>query len=94
MIRKSERQKDILRVIESLDITPSMYKNADEQYHALAKYLSEHTNVTLDMYAQGSFAFGTVVRPYKNDKDGAYDLDFICEVDIEKENITAEHIQT
>ena len=34
MIRKSERQKDILRVIESLDITPSMYKNADEKYHA------------------------------------------------------------
>jgi len=93
MIRKSERQKDILRVIESLDITPSMYKNADEKYHALAKYLSEHTNVTLDMYAQGSFAFGTVVRPYKNDKDGAYDLDFICEVDIEKGNITAEQLR-
>lgn len=47
MIKKNERQRDILRIIESLDITPSMYKNADEKYHALAKYLSHHTDVCL-----------------------------------------------
>ena len=49
MIDKYKRQNDMLRAIESLDITPSMYKNADEKYHALADYLSRHTDVTLDM---------------------------------------------
>lgn len=93
MIGKSERQRDILKVIETLDITPSMYKNADEKYHALADYLSRHTDFTLDMYPQGSFAFGTVVRPFKNDEDGSYDLDFICEVDLEKGDITAEELR-
>ena len=65
MIDKYKRQNDILRAIESLDITPSMYKNADEKYHALADYLSRHTDVTLDMYPQGSFAFGTVVSIFR-----------------------------
>lgn len=76
MINIKERQNDILKAIESLDITPSMYKNADEKYHALANYLSRHTDIALDMYPQGSFTFGTVVRPFKDDRDGSYDLDF------------------
>lgn len=94
MITKNERQLDIIKVIESLDITPSMYKNADEKYHALAEYLSRHTDVKIDMYPQGSFAFGTVVRPFKNDKDGSYDLDFICEVNLDKSMITAKGLRS
>lgn len=93
MIAKNERQKDILKIIESLDITPSMYKNADEKYHALADYLSRHTDVAVDMYPQGSFAFGTVVRPMKDDKEASYDLDFICEVDLDKASITADELR-
>lgn len=93
MININERQNDILKAVELLDITPSMYKNADEKYHALANYLSRHTDIALDMYPQGSFAFGTVVRPFRNDKDGSYDLDFICEVDLEKGKITAEKLR-
>ena len=70
-----------------------MYKNADEKYHALADYLSRHTNVNIDMYPHGSFAFGTIVRPLKGDRDGYYDLDFICEVDLEKSMITAKELR-
>lgn len=93
MIGKNERQRDMIKAIESLDITPSMYQNANEKYHALAEYLSRHTDVTLDMYPQGSFALGTVVRPFRNDKDGAYDLDFICEADINKGDTTPEELR-
>lgn len=32
------------------------------------------------MYPQGSFALGTVVRPYSKDKETNYDHDFICQV--------------
>ena len=93
MIKKDERQLDIIKVIESLDITPSMYKNADEKYHALADYLSRHTDVNIEMYPHGSFAFGTFVRPLGDDKNGAYDLDFICEVNLDKSMITAEELR-
>lgn len=34
-----ERQKDILSIISSLDISPTMYKNAVEKYKAITKFL-------------------------------------------------------
>ena len=33
-----------------------------------------------EFYPQGSFAFGTVVRPSAKDSSASYDLDFICQV--------------
>lgn len=57
-----ERQKDILSIIEKLDISPTLFKNATEKYKALAKYLNDN-GLEADMYPQGSFAIGTVVRP-------------------------------
>lgn len=57
-----ERQKDILSIIEKLDISPTLFKNATEKYKTLAKYLNDN-GLEADMYPQGSFAIGTVVRP-------------------------------
>lgn len=82
------RRKDILRLIESIDISPSLYKNAVEKYQAITAYLVNH-GFDADMYPQGSFALGTVVRPSKNNQDANYDLDFICQVKSSRNEITA-----
>lgn len=74
-----DRQNDILSIIASLDISPTMYKNADEKYKAITKFLGE-CGIEADMYPQGSFAYGTVVRPSAKDPSASYDLDFICQV--------------
>ena len=74
-----ERKKDILKIVSGLDISPTMYKNAVEKYHALANFLND-CGIEADIFPQGSFAFGTVVRPNAKDKDAGYDLDFICQV--------------
>lgn len=74
-----ERQKDILSIIASLDISPTMYRNAVEKYKAITKFLSD-CGIEADMYPQGSFAFGTVIRPNAKDSSANYDLDFICQV--------------
>ena len=74
-----ERQKDILSIISSLDISPTMYKNAVEKYSAITKFLNDY-GIDADMYPQGSFAFGTVIRPNATDPSASYDLDFICQV--------------
>ncbi len=89
MIRKLDRQKDILKLIADVDITFSMFKNAESKYNALSCYLGRHIELNTNIYAQGSFALGTVVRPIKDGKDADYDLDFICEVDIDKNEIDA-----
>lgn len=47
-----ERQKDILSIISSLDISPTMYKNAVEKYSAITKFLNDY-GIDADMYPQG-----------------------------------------
>lgn len=74
-----ERQNDILSLVAGLDISPTLYQNAEKKYKSIASYLAGH-GIDADMYPQGSFALGTVVRPYSKDSDASYDLDFICQV--------------
>lgn len=80
-----KRRKDIIKLIDDLDISPTMFKNAVEKYKALAAYLQRH-GLDSDIYPQGSFALGTVVRPLRGGEDASYDLDFICQVNASKEN--------
>lgn len=87
-----ERQKDILKLISQLDITDTMYKNADEKYHAIASFL-EDCGIDADIYPQGSFAFGTVLRPNTKDPDAYYDLDFICQLHMTREEIRPSELQ-
>ena len=74
-----ERQKDFLSIIESLDISSTLYNNAKSKYEALASFLNEH-GVEATVYPQGSFALGTVIRPLKKANSPSYDLDCICQV--------------
>ena len=92
-MRKTElRQKDILKLIEGLDISPTMYKNATDKYEAVATYLQEQ-GLECDVFPQGSFSLGTVVRPYRESKDADYDLDFICCLRKLKEKTTAKYVK-
>jgi len=75
----SERQKDILSIIANLDISPTLYENANAKYKAITSFLCDY-GINADMYPQGSFAFGTVVRPNAKNPSANYDLDFVCQV--------------
>lgn len=87
-----ERQTDILSIISSLDISPTMYRNAVEKYQAITKFLTDY-GIEADMYPQGSFAFGTVVRPNAKDPSANYDLDFICQVSGNRSIITPDNLR-
>lgn len=84
----SERTQNITKVVEQLDISPSLYKNAIKKYENLADFLNSK-GLEADIYPQGSFALGTVVRPSKKSQNPGYDLDFICEVSGTSEDKTA-----
>ena len=90
MRKKELRQRDILKLIEGLDISPTMYKNATEKYKAVGTYLQDQ-GLTCDIFPQGSFSLGTVVRPYRESKEEDYDLDFICCLSEQKEKTTARY---
>lgn len=91
-MKEELRKKDILKLIEGLDISPTMYRNAIEKYEAVGTYLQEK-GLVCDIFPQGSFSLGTVVRPYRESKDADYDLDFICCLDYDKEKTTAKYVK-
>ena len=92
MINREQRERDILKLIEGLDIPQSLYVKAIEHYNAVAAFLHEQ-GIESDIYPQGSYSLGTVVRPYKESEDAAYDLDAVCEIKINKSDTTAEEIK-
>ncbi|MDP4460620.1 nucleotidyltransferase [Staphylococcus hyicus] len=82
-----DKNEIIEKVLASIDISPTMEKNAHDRYESISKYL-ENQGLDCNFYPQGSFLLGTVVRPYKDGKDKLYDLDVISMIDKEKFDTT------
>ncbi|MGO4940633.1 SMODS domain-containing nucleotidyltransferase [Fundicoccus sp. Sow4_D5] len=70
----------INEVLANIELTTTQRKRAEELYTNLCMAISEKMNYEIDFYPQGSFATRTAVRPFKNGKDKAYDVDVICVV--------------
>ena len=87
-----KRQKDIVSLINNLDITPTMHLNATQKYKRLAKYLIDN-GIDAEIYPQGSFALGTVVRPITRGDDAKYDLDFVCQVYASKDTLSSSELR-
>lgn len=83
----TEEQKKQLSTLlneigKTLDVTKSEHEAITVSYQAVGKYLSEDSS-PLKKYApqirpQGSFLFGTAVRPVAEDAD--LDIDLVCEL--------------
>ena len=66
------------RVVKTIDITDELFEVAEKEYLDMGNWIDEKTpEYKISIYPQGSFALGTVVKPF-NDKDD-YDLDLVCE---------------
>ena len=74
---------------ETLDVPPSKYEEAMQHYKAVGNWLggedSELAPFNPQVYAQGSFALGTAVRPLGEDE---YDVDAVCLLDLTTEQVT------
>lgn len=71
---------------DGLDISPTKYKQAVERYTAVGNWLNEGTNGDFDVsiYPQGSFRLGTVIRPWRDGVESDYDIDLVCELQVDK----------
>jgi hypothetical protein len=69
------------QVCESLQLTGTQHNSAVQKYSAVGRWLggpgSPLENLATAIYAQGSMALGTTVRPFGKTE---YDLDLIFEV--------------
>lgn len=86
----------LVKEVQSLDISQTHYRIAVERYKAVGdyieKYLLDKYEIEVKIYPQGSFAIGTVVKPYDN-REG-YDIDLVCEIMINKNNVTPDKIKS
>lgn len=74
--------------IEQLDITDDDFDIAERCYQDLGAHLSE---ASADVYVQGSFLLGTVVRPHTG--RGEYDLDLVAKLNVAKTSISQKDLK-
>lgn len=72
--------------VETLDISPDTQQLAVDTYEEVGTWLAENGGDRFEIYPQGSFRLGTVVRP--STPSGEYDIDLVCWVQIAKESTT------
>lgn len=66
------------RIAKSIDISEVLFNQAEMNYKKLGAWMDEETpDYDITIYAQGSFALGTVIKPITDEDD--YDLDLVCE---------------
>ena len=79
-------------IFKNIDISPTHYKTAISHYNAVSECLSDG-NAGKDIYVQGSFALGTVIRPFRGGKDADYDLDIVSEGNETKTTISPQQLK-
>ncbi|MCT4664227.1 MAG: nucleotidyltransferase [Flavobacteriales bacterium] len=80
-LNAQELNERLKQLTEVLDLTTTQYKDAVAKYEAIAKYLKNDDTIALlepDMYPQGSFSLGTVIKPLSDKEE--YDIDLVCEL--------------
>ena len=76
--------------VEELDISPQQYELAVHRYTDLGQWLVDQGFGDSDVYPQGSFRLGTVLRPIA---DGDFDIDLVFLRFLAKESITQDELR-
>jgi len=85
----------LTKAAEALDIPDHVYEDATLKYENVGEWLSSDDSAlkiySPEIYPQGSFRLGTVIRPV-SDKD-EYDIDLVCHLEMEKEQTTQKNLK-
>ena len=78
-----------------MDIPEHVYEDATLKYEDVGNWLGAEDSDLLryapEIYVQGSFRLGTVVRPINEEDE--YDIDLVCHLEIEKEQTTQKDLK-
>ena len=84
-VRNRELNRLIEAAIQSFDIPEDLYRLAVRRYEAAGRWLTARAQVrgmTREVYPQGSFRLGTVVRPLGPEAQN--DIDMVDRRDLDK----------
>ena len=96
MTTAPEIQSRILDLVQgSLDVPDSYYQKASDRYRSVGEWLhrdgSAVARLNPQVFSQGSFRYGTIIKPVS--EDGVYDLDMACQVDLSKAEVAQEQVK-
>ena len=78
-----------------LDISESRFKQAEDRYEAVGKWLRRENSTVAehspDIYTQGSFRLGTVIKPITDAEK--YDIDLVCVLDLTKNRTSQKQLK-
>lgn len=84
-------------IAQDLDISPSKYEEAVSRYRAVGEWLDAEGSALApyrpQIYPQGSFRLGTVVRPVSGGKEADYDIDLVCHLSIKKATVSPRQLK-
>ncbi len=87
---KSQINEILSIVVQEIEITPSKYEDAENRYTSVGEWLDrEDSSIKLfspEIYVQGSFRLGTVIKPISD--DGEFDIDSVCVLNLSNEEIS------
>jgi len=96
LIQDKQKLGDLLiRTASVLDIPDHVYEDATLKYEDVGTWLaaedSELKDFAPEVYPQGSFRLGTVVRPISISDE--YDIDLVCHLSVAKEKTTQKNLK-
>ena len=94
--RRDEFRQFLQGLAESLDISETQYEAAVKHYQAVGDWLNkEDSPISVhdpQIFPQGSFRLGTMIKPF-NDVD-KYDIDLVCEMKrLSKDHVTQKQLK-
>mgnify|MGYP001565323325 FL=1 len=91
----TQYNKLLENISNELDISESRFKQAEERYKAIGKWLSREDSSVAefhpDIYPQGSFRLGTLIKPVTDEEE--YDIDLVCVLDITKNQVSQKQLK-
>jgi hypothetical protein len=82
-------------LVELLDITPSQFEKAKERYNAVGTWLSKEDSplniYNPEIYLQGSFRLGTVIKPISGEDE--FDIDLLCKLKLSKSQVSQKQLK-
>lgn len=73
---KKEVSEILKNISDEISITESMKQVVEDSYEAVGKYLGNNLQKDIYIFAQGSMALGTVIKPISDADE--YDIDLVC----------------
>jgi len=82
-------------LVHALQVPESRYEAAERSYHSVGSWLQRNGShvqtANPQVYIQGSFQLGTVIRPISEDEE--YDVDLVCELSLSKAQLTQAQVK-